>query len=194
MTFAKQGVVMPEQVETLEAMKAFEARQTLKGGEEPGGANLSDIHVSATYADAGGIIPGVASSADVAQQSLMPGQRITGKGTTVANPLRSDPRVEAILGEKKYHTKEPAVSQDKMRLEIEQLKNMVEILLRQQGKDAVAAEIRAEPPKFDDDFEEKSYQELKSLAKQLGLKVPVGITSEEIIGRLRKYKYAGSTV
>jgi len=183
---------MSEQTDVLGAFKASVDNERIRVGGNESPANLNDVQVSATYADAGGIIPGVFSAADVAQQPILPGQRIMGKGTTVANPLRSDPRVEAVLGEKRYREKAPESSPNQMKIEVERLKNMVEMLLMQKGDDAMASTVEKPPaPQYDDDFEDKTMQELKGIAKSVGVKCPIGLSKDEIISRLRKFKYAG---
>lgn len=183
---------MSEQDEILGAFKASAEKERVKVGGEERASNLNDIEMSSTYADIHGIVPGVFTSANVEQQGLLPGQRIMGMGTTVANPLRSDPRVEAVLGEKRYKEKAPETSPNQMKIEIQRLNNIVETLLKQSGNDAMAATVQDEPkPEHDDDFDEKNLQELKAIAKSVGVKCPPGLTKDEIIRRLRNYKNVG---
>jgi hypothetical protein len=186
----------PENI-ALEAIKQYvekNAPQESVGMANDSSARPNDITVNATYTPPGSIIPGTFSSANVRTDSILFGQTIMGKGTTIANPLRSDPRVEAVLGKQEYKVKKDNDSPDQQSLKIARLENMVEALLKERGQVAVAASITAPRAEYEDDFDGMALQDLKTIAKQIGVKCPVGLEKEEIIARLRKAKYAGSTV
>jgi hypothetical protein len=64
-------------------------------------------------------IPDAASASKIRYQ-IQPGQRVGGRGTTIYNPLRSDPRVEAVLGELRYKAKPREDTPDALKLKMAQ--------------------------------------------------------------------------
>jgi hypothetical protein len=112
----------------------------------------------------------------------MPGQRWNRTRTTLYNPKDSDPRVEAIRGEKRYKAKDDPLSANAMRHTLEDQQATIKSLQKQIDMMAAAITGKQEENNVQEvaDVSKLSFIEKRKLAKVKGLSVPRGTKDEEL--------------
>jgi len=178
--------------DTSEAVRIFEERQPPKAS----GADVNAIGVDSFYDESSVLGDMTIASPSKTKGASMPGEFIGGRGTTVYNPLRSDPRVEAILGKEKYNPKAPEDTPQALKLELEALKNKLESMTQIMGARLTDTpqkiSVSVEDVKTDDEpnsrgIEDFSMLELREVAKASNIKVPVGTKKVDLIKQLQDW-------
>jgi len=110
---------------------------------------------------------------------------------TVFKMLRSDPRVEAVLGEAKYQEKVEEKSVPAMAARIEDLESKINLLLgviqgagiKQAAQPVVAQPDTETKPVKDvrEELDALNYQDLRHKAKEMGLTIPRNAKKDDII-------------
>lgn len=142
-------------------------------------------------------MPVIGSGAPIAvgpHPSLPAGHSYQQRGTTIANPKREDREVEAILGKNIYDPKpdpkskeEIVLNASKLETEVAELKNTLAILLagQQIGKAQAEAppivEVKPEPKPV----AEVNMTDLRAIAKEKGITVPVGTSKVKLAEMLK---------
>jgi len=155
-------------VETSEAVRIYMDKHKEDGNIPAPGNTLNQIKTSVSYDSKVG--DSHTANADKAQRETvkLPGTFWDHQGTTCYNPLRTDPRVEAILGERKYKEQISKDSPDDMKLKIEQLAQQVATLtalLGQKVKEPEEPEVITEPAK--PDYENMKYYDLLTVVQSM---------------------------
>lgn len=108
-----------------ETLKAFELGSTRASEDRAVIAPPVGYSMKSTYeepSEASG--PGYATASKArATTQAMPGQQWDASGTTLYNPLPSDPRVERILGERRYNERVQEDSTAAMRIRLKEMED-----------------------------------------------------------------------
>lgn len=99
-------------------VKTTRASQDVAQVSAPVGYSMKTTYEEPSEASGPGYATASKAQADTPK---LPGQVWDKNGTTLYNPLRSDPKVEAVLGEFRYHEKEREDTPDAMRLKLKQM-------------------------------------------------------------------------
>lgn len=85
--------------------------------------------------------------------------------TTIMNPRRSDPAVEAVLGEAKYKVKPRPESASAQNLRIAELENQLKAMMA-----IMAGQMKQPEDEPVKEADERTYREIQAEAKSLGIK------------------------
>ncbi len=125
-----------------------------------------------------GIPPAVAP---IITTGLKPGQFRAHYNTSVYNPLRSSPEVEAILGEKKYNPKREGPSRNSIMLELEEerrKRGALEIKVDAFMAGKSAKDVIVQP-------KDMEWSQLRTTAKKKGINTK-GLSKDKIVEELNK--------
>ena len=171
---------------TSDAVKLFMEKN--KGGESVPGQAINQLKNTMEYDPNAGDAQTASGAKAQREAPKLPGSWWDHGGTTQFNPLPSDPRVEAILGVKKYKAAISKESPEAQQLKIATLEQQVAMLTTLVGA-KVQEPAELEPVKLENeipDYENMEYSDLLTTAKSMYPDLKGRMKREILIQRIKE--------
>jgi hypothetical protein len=112
-----------------------------------------------------------------------------GTPTTIMNPRRSDPKVEAVLGKKEYKVKARPASFDAQNIRIAELENQLKTMMTLMAGAIGKQEAPQEAPQTTEDS--RSYRDIQAAAKELS--IPANQPKETLLAAIKEAEAIGNS-
>jgi len=125
--------------------------------------------------------PDIPANPRIMVPEMRPGQFWDAAGSTLYNPLDSDPKVEAVLGKKTYKAIPRDNTPDQFKLQIAEMQSKIDQLTGIITGMASTSQNTAVKETEAVESDGTSMTELRAKAKSLGIKAPFGTSKEQLI-------------